>query len=124
MSDEGKPAAGDRENEFPSRVEAREKRKLRARRGKRDNLWFGLGTFGMVGWSVAAPTILGAFLGGWIDSTWPGRRSWTLTLLFAGLVAGCVNAWFWVRRQREMLSEDLLEPPGQPESKKREDRHE
>ncbi|MBC7185268.1 MAG: ATPase F0F1, partial [Marinobacter sp.] len=29
----------------------------------------GLGAFGMVGWSIAVPTVGGAFLGLWLDRT-------------------------------------------------------
>ena len=31
----------------------------------------GIGTFGMVGWSVAVPTVGGAFLGLWLDGALP-----------------------------------------------------
>jgi len=39
------------DNRFPAEVHLREKRKLRARKSKPGDLWFGLGMFGMVGWS-------------------------------------------------------------------------
>ena len=49
--------------EFSDEIGVREKRKLRARKDKTKEVWFGLGMFGMVGWSVAVPTIIGIFLG-------------------------------------------------------------
>jgi predicted F0F1-ATPase subunit len=49
-------------------------------------VWFGLGMMGLIGWSVAIPTLLGAALGIWLDSRHPGSHSWTLALLVAGLV--------------------------------------
>ncbi len=55
--------------------------------------------FGLVGWSVAVPTLIGIALGTWIDRTWPGEVSWTLTLLFVGVVIGCANAWRWIQRE-------------------------
>jgi ATP synthase protein I len=58
---------------------------------------FGLGMIGMVGWSVAIPTLLGVAAGMWMDRTWPGPHSWTLTMLFVGVILGCLNAWYWVR---------------------------
>jgi ATP synthase protein I len=64
-------------------------------------VWFGLGTFGLVGWSVAIPTLIGIGLGVWIDSRWPSRFSWTLMFLFAGVVVGCFNAWYWVQQMTE-----------------------
>ena len=51
---------------------------------------------GLIGWSVAVPTLLGAMLGLWLDRRHPGPHSWTLMLLVAGLVIGCANAWHWV----------------------------
>jgi ATP synthase protein I len=92
--------------DFPEEVEVREKRKLRARKKKADEVWFGLGMFGMVGWSVAIPTVLGIFAGVWIDLAWPSSYSWTLMLLIVGLVLGCLNAWFWVNRQRKAINKE------------------
>lgn len=81
-------------------VERQVQRKLKARSEKRRGIWFGLGMFGLIGWSVAIPTLAGIALGIWIDSQWPSRVSWTLTLMFAGLVLGCVNAWRWIGKER------------------------
>jgi ATP synthase protein I len=102
MSDEQDRSGG----EFPKEVEVRERRKLRARSRREEDVWFGLGMFGMVGWSVAIPTVLGIFLGVWIDLKWPGSYSWTLMLLLFGLILGCVNAWFWVNRQRNSINRE------------------
>jgi ATP synthase protein I len=74
-------------------------RKRKARGEERRGLWFGLGMFGLVGWSVAIPTLAGVALGLWLDSLFAGRVSWTLTLLFVGVVLGCLNAWWWVQRE-------------------------
>ena len=90
--------------DFPKQVKIREKRKLKARKQDTGGAWFGLGMFGMVGWSVAIPTVAGIFLGIWIDVTWPSSYSWTLMLLFAGLVTGCYNAWYWVQKERKAIS--------------------
>jgi ATP synthase protein I len=80
-------------------IGGKEARKLKARREANRDVWFGLGMFGLVGWSVAIPTLLGVALGIWIDVTWPSRFSWTLMLLFIGVVLGCINAWYWVKRE-------------------------
>ncbi|NLJ29056.1 MAG: ATPase F0F1 [Deltaproteobacteria bacterium] len=87
--------------ELGRRVGREESRKLKARKEKRRSVWFGLGMFGLVGWSVAIPTLAGIALGVWIDVTWPSRFSWTLMLLFVGVVLGCLNAWLWVKRESE-----------------------
>ena len=82
-------------------------RKLRARRDAGHGVWFGLGMMGLVGWSVAVPTLLGAGLGMWLDSHYPGRHPWTLALLMAGLALGCFNAWHWVAQQDKAMAEEL-----------------
>lgn len=84
-------------------VETQQSRKLRAREEGKQSAWFGLGMFGMVGWSVALPTVLGVLLGMWIDSNYPSRYSWTLMLLLGGLALGCFSAWRWVSREREQI---------------------
>ena len=89
---------------FIDKIAAKQNRKLRARRQKDRNVWFGLGMFGLVGWSVAIPTVIGVAAGVWIDETWPSRYSWTLMMLLVGLILGCLNAWFWVKR--ESVGED------------------
>lgn len=95
---------------FSQEIGSKAARKLRARRGAA-GVWFGLGMMGLVGWSVAVPTLLGAALGMWLDRHFPGKHAWTLALLVAGLVMGCGNAWHWVaREEREMHSAD-----GQPD---------
>jgi len=86
-------------------VGSRARRRLRAQR-RRPNVLFGLGLFGVIGWSVAVPTVAGAALGLWIDHHWPGRVSWTLTLLIAGVILGCLNAWHWVSREGERGADD------------------
>jgi ATP synthase protein I len=99
-------ATGDKNTNkiFPKQVRIKEKRKLKARDQGQGVAWFGLGMFGMVGWSVAIPTVAGIFLGIWIDVTWPSPYSWTLMLLFAGLVVGCYNAWYWIQKERKAIS--------------------
>jgi ATP synthase protein I len=80
-------------------VDKKARRKLKARNQKQRSVWFGFGMFGLVGWSIAAPTLIGIALGLWIDHTWPSRISWTVTLLFVGIVLGCFQAWQWIERE-------------------------
>lgn len=81
-------------------------RKARARRRSDSGVWFGLGMMGLIGWSVAVPTLLGAALGIWLDAHYPLSHSWTLALLVAGLVLGCVNAWHWVSKEEKAMKDD------------------
>lgn len=82
-----------------NKIGSKAERKMRAREQKDRGVWFGLGMFGLVGWAVAVPTVLGILVGLWLDQRFPGKPSWTLTLLFLGVVLGCLNAWYWVRRE-------------------------
>ena len=87
-------------------VGAKAARKLKARRDGTDGVWFGLGMMGLIGWSVAVPTVLGAAFGLWLDKYHGGAHSWTLALLVAGLVIGCLNAWRWVASEDRAMHDD------------------
>jgi ATP synthase protein I len=87
-------------------VGAKAARKLRARRHRARNVWFGLGMMGLIGWSVAIPTLLGAVLGIWLDGHHPGNYSWTLALLVIGLIIGCLNAWHWVTKEDKAMRDE------------------
>src|SRR6185437_2674856 len=87
---------------FSTLIGAKETRKLRAHRTFR-NTWIGFSVFGLIGWSVVLPTLLGVALGVWLDSRHPGRYSWSLMLLIAGLGIGCLNAWRWVSREHDAI---------------------
>jgi ATP synthase protein I len=62
-------------------------------------VWFGFGMFGLVGWAVAVPTLIGVALGLWLDRIAAGDFSWTLALLLGGVAVGCINAWYWVSKE-------------------------
>ena len=103
-------AAVSGESTFAAQVNKKAQRKLRAQREGDGGVWFGLGMSGLIGWSIALPTLLGAALGLWLDGRYPEAFSWTLTLLFAGLILGCFNAWHWVSQQNDAMrdkSEDV-----------------
>jgi ATP synthase protein I len=91
---------------FSQEVGAKAARKLKARRHATQGVWFGLGMMGLIGWSVAVPTLLGAALGLWLDNRHSGTYSWTLALLVAGLAIGCVNAWHWVAKEDQAMREE------------------
>jgi ATP synthase protein I len=76
-------------------------RKIEARKHAERDAWFWLGMFGLVGWSVAIPTIAGIALGLWLDDRFPGETSWTLTFLIIGVALGCLNAWYWIKQESE-----------------------
>lgn len=111
-------ADADEEPEFAEEIGRSATRKLHARREEEKRpVWSGLGLMGMVGWSVAVPTVVGVFLGRWLDSRAAGGevRSWTLVMLAAGLALGCANAWRWVAREnaynRDLRKRNERKPP-------------
>ncbi|MEQ8234465.1 MAG: AtpZ/AtpI family protein [Gammaproteobacteria bacterium] len=99
----GEAQDGVRADTLAHAVGRRERRKLWARRNALHSVWFGFGLFGMVGWSVVTPTVGGALAGWLLDRRFPGGRSWTLTLLIAGLAVGCAIAWHWIARELDTI---------------------
>jgi ATP synthase protein I len=93
-----------RQKELSRNLGRKAERKMEAREHKdEESLWFGLGMFGLVGWAVSIPTVIGIAVGVWLDSVFPGPISWTLTFLFIGIVLGCLNAWYWVSKERDRI---------------------
>ena len=92
---------------FAQEIEEQAARRLKAKRKAGKNVWFGFGMFGLIGWSVVVPTLLGAMLGIWLDGHYPVTHSWTLSLLIVGLFAGCWSAAHWMLKEnKEMLQEE------------------
>ncbi len=65
----------------------------------RNQLLFGMGMFGLVGWTIAIYTIGGVIIGTWMDKRWISGYSWTLTMIILGLFAGIFNAWIWIKKE-------------------------
>jgi ATP synthase protein I len=105
MSDERKDHSLAEEREFVRQVAAKTARKIRMQHGDQ-SVWFGLGMLGMIGWSVAVPTVAGALAGLWWDNHHPGAHSWTLMLLTIGLCIGCANAWHWVNQENKAMQDE------------------
>ncbi|MBN1363730.1 MAG: AtpZ/AtpI family protein [Syntrophaceae bacterium] len=102
-------------NHFTQQVARKEALRLKGLRHKDETVWFGLGMFGIVGWSIAIPTLVGIAFGLWIDRTWPSQYSWVLMCLIMGVLVGCINAAYWVRRVRsKIIEEDEEDDDEQP----------
>jgi len=107
-SEEAQKASERKEPEgdtFVAVVKKKEKLRARRRNDGEESIWFGIGMYGVIGWSVAIPTLIGVGLGYWLDRAWPVYFSWTLTLMVVGVAIGCFNAWYWVSRQRRKIDE-------------------
>lgn len=83
---------------FLKKITRKAQRKLHARQSHAQ-VWLGMKMFGLVGWAVSVPTLLGIGLGIWIDRRVQSQYSWTLMLLLIGIGLGCFNAWYWVSKE-------------------------
>ncbi len=95
-----------REKEFLREIEKKEKRRIKSQSRKNRAIWMGFGLFGVIGWSVMIPMVIGIVIGLWADRRWPGHISWTLTFLFLGIALGCWNAWYWVQKERKVIEKE------------------
>lgn len=91
MSDKRDPSA--------EKIEQRARRMQAARDNPGPSPLRGIGTFGMIGWSVAVPTVGGTFLGLWLDRVAPQDFSWTIALILGGVAVGIMLAWNWVSKE-------------------------
>lgn len=63
--------------------------------------WRSVSVLGTVGWSIALPASAGAWLGHRLDLRFGTGVRFTLILLTAGVMIGCVVAWRVVGSHRE-----------------------
>jgi len=92
---------------FGNVVRKKESRKMYAQKKDQRSIWLGLGTFGIIGWSIVIPMLLGLLLGIWLDKHYPFVYSWTLTLMFLSLAIGCFNAWHWINKENKQIQKEL-----------------
>ena len=72
------------QDKFKEKIENESEKKIRSRK-EGDQILFGLGAFGIVGWSIAVPTVALTFLGLYFDRISTTEISWTITMMLAGL---------------------------------------
>lgn len=78
----------------------------------------GLSAFGVIGWSVAVPTVAGALLGIWLDKVYPQSFSWPVALILGGIVLGVMVAWEWIARQQREEERDAQRALSSSEAQK------
>jgi len=88
---------------FSRQIAEKENRKLKALRNNKRSVWFGLSMFGMIGWSVAVPTLLGTLLGIWLDKNYPQPFSWTLSFIVLGIISGGMVAANWISKEDKQI---------------------
>jgi len=88
MSDEP-----DRNGPLDQAVKLRRERRERWQREGERSLAQNLAMIGALGWTIVIPTLIGLFVGRWLDRTLDSGIFWTLGLLVLGLAVGCTLAW-------------------------------
>jgi ATP synthase protein I len=58
-----------------------------------------VGQIGVLGWIIVTPTLIGLFIGRWLDRTFGTGIFWSAALLVLGVAAGFWSAWQWMHRQ-------------------------
>ncbi|MGZ4965411.1 MAG: AtpZ/AtpI family protein [Limisphaerales bacterium] len=96
---------------FSNEIGRQEERKLRTLQRLHEPLWLGFSVMGVIGWGIVVPSLAGLALGAWLDSTHPGKHSWTLSLFALGLLIGCFNAGYWVNSEMNAIRRDQEQPP-------------
>jgi ATP synthase protein I len=77
-------------------VKIRRERRARWEREGERSLGQNLAMIGTLGWTIVTPTLIGIFIGRWLDRHFDMGIFWTLGLLVAGLAIGCTLAWKWL----------------------------
>lgn len=85
--------------DFMRKIKTKATQRIDAQNEPIESAWSGLGFFGLIGWSIVVPTLIGTAIGIWLDHHYKGNRSWTLILLVAGLVMGCFTASHWISKE-------------------------
>lgn len=106
MSDGRKAGEEKAREEFARQVGIKEERKIKARNDPQQNVWLGFVKYGVIGWSVAIPTLAGVACGVWLDRNYPATHSWTISLMALGLFLGCAAAWKWVESEGNKIKKD------------------
>lgn len=110
--DEERGSTSNDDNRLGRIVGDKAARRIRARSKRKTSVWFGLGMYGVIGWSIALPTLIGIAVGLALDALIPASFSWALTLLFAGLILGLHSAWRWISQE---MDEDRRDRSGKEE---------
>ncbi len=60
-----------------------------------------LALIGSLGWLIVTPTVLGAFLGRWLDGMFESGIFWSASLIFCGAALGFWLAWRRIEKERQ-----------------------
>mgnify|MGYP002636826717 CR=1 FL=1 len=85
------------------RIQEQQAERLKAEREPVGSLWRTVAQVGTLGWLLALPPVLGAFLGHLLDMRLQTGITWALGLLFMGLLAGAYFFWRTVQEAQDKL---------------------
>lgn len=57
-----------------------------------------LGQIGILGWTIVVPTLLGVFIGRWLDRTFDSGVFFSAPAIMIGAGFGFWSAWKWMHR--------------------------
>jgi ATP synthase protein I len=95
-------SAGPTEEEERKLEKAVDQARIRREAWERTGEWplgRALGMMGRFGWTIVGPTLLGAFVGRWLDRVFHAGVFWSATLLFLGVSAGFYMVWQRMHKQ-------------------------
>ena len=81
------------QDDLDQAVHTRRERHERWEREGERSIGQNIAMIGALGWAIVTPILIGIFLGRWLDHRFLMGVFWTLSLMFLGLVLGCVMAW-------------------------------
>lgn len=87
-----------KKKDFREEATKKEARKLKARGEKEVNAWWGFSLFGLVGWSLVIPILIGIFVGMFLDHRYAGH-AWTISFLLSGVCIGIILAFYLAARE-------------------------
>ncbi len=90
------PQPGRTPDELLGTVRRRQSRERRSRAEGEPSLGRQLGQIGVLGWIVVTPTLIGLFVGRWLDGLFGTGIFFAAPLLLLGVALGCWSAWRWM----------------------------
>ncbi|MCB9994595.1 MAG: AtpZ/AtpI family protein [Hyphomicrobiaceae bacterium] len=89
----------DKDDPLAKTVRRREQRKKRELREGEASVAQSLAQIGVLGGMVVVPTLIGTFVGRWLDHMFQSHILFTASLLLGGAVLGGWSAWRWMNGQ-------------------------
>ncbi len=86
------------DDEVVNGVRRRVDRHERSQREGEPSLAHQFARVGVLGWLIVVPTLLGVFLGRWVDRIFDSGLMFSGALLVAGLCLGCWSGWRWMQQ--------------------------